>query len=128
MTNKAFTLIELLAILVILAILSFILIPTVQNSIQSAKKDTYDNQVATIKSAAESYFINSNFSVLENEEKVIYVTDILNGGYIESSSVINPVDSTEMSGCVLVQFYSNQYHYKYIESIEDCQKYTNINE
>lgn len=128
MTNKAFTLIELLAILVILAILSFILIPTVQNSIQNAKRDVYDNQVSTITSAAESYFINSNFSVLENEEKVIYVKDIINNGYIESSSVINPVDEKEMSGCVLVQYYSNQYHYKYIESIDSCQKYKNINE
>ena len=59
--KNGFTLIELLAILVILAILSLVLIPTVKNSIEEAKKDTYNNQVAAINQAAESYFVNSNF-------------------------------------------------------------------
>ena len=104
--KNGFTLIELLAILVILAILSLILIPTVKNSIEEAKKDIYNNQVNAINQAAESYFANSNFSVSENEEKVMYLTDIINQGYIESSKVINPIDESEMSGCVLIKYYS----------------------
>lgn len=126
--KNGFTLIELLAILVILAILSLILIPTVKNSIEEAKKDTYNNQVAAINQAAESYFVNSNFSVSENEEKVMYLTDIINQGYIESSKVINPIDESEMSGCVLIKYYSNQYHYSYIDNNKDCKKYINISE
>ena len=126
--KNGFTLIELLAILVILAILSLVLIPTVKNSIEEAKKDTYNNQVNAINKAAESYFVNSNFSVSENEEKVMYLTDIINQGYIESSKVINPIDESEMSGCVLIKYYSNQYHYSYIDNNTDCKKYTNISE
>ena len=126
--KKAFTLIEMLAILLILAILSLILIPAIQNTLKNAKNDTYNAQVKVIKNAAESYFMNSNYIVNDNEKKVIYISDIVKSGYLDSKKIINPIDEKEMTGCILISTYSNQYHYKYLSSLEDCQKYSNINE
>ena len=128
MKKNAFTLIELLAILVILAVLAIILIPTIKNSIEDAKKSAYNNQVASIKSAAETYFVNSNFIVDSTTPKVMYLTDIVSSGYIESSKITNPVTEEAMMGCVLIKFYSNQYHYDYIDSNNECEKYQNIRE
>ena len=54
MKKNAFTLIELLAILVIISVLAIILIPTVKESIQEAKNSAYNDQVNTIKQAAEA--------------------------------------------------------------------------
>ena len=128
MKKNAFTLIELLAILVILSILVIILIPTLKDSIDEAKKSTYDDQVNTITSAAESYFINSNFRVDSNTPKVMYLNDIVSSEYIHSKEIVNPVTEDTMTGCVLIKYYSNQYHYEYIDSITECSKYSNIRE
>ena len=128
MRKKGFTLIELLAILIILSVLVIILIPTIKDSINQAKNDVYNTQVSEIKSAAETYFINSNFKVDSNTPKVMYITDILSSGYIESNKIINPKDETSMMGCVLIKYYSNQYHYDYLDSNVECEKYQNIRE
>ena len=128
MKKNAFTLIELLAILVIISVLAIILIPTVKESIQEAKNSAYNDQVNTIKQAAEAYFINSNFRVDINSPKVMYLNDIVSSGYINAKKVVNPVTEDTMMGCVLIKYYSRQYHYKYIDSLEECAKYSNIKE
>ena len=86
--KKAFTLIEMLAILLILAILSLILIPTVQEGLKKAKNDTYNAQITVILNAAENYFMNSNYVVNDNEKKVIYLSDIVNSGYLDSKKIV----------------------------------------
>lgn len=128
MKKNAFTLIELLAILVILSVLAIILIPTLKDSIDEAKNSAYNDQVNTIKNAAETYFINSNFRVDIDEPKVMYLNDIVSSGYIEAKKIINPVTENTMTGCVLIKYYSRQYHYEYIDSLEECAKYSNIRE
>lgn len=128
MKKNAFTLVELLAILVILAILIIILVPTLKNSIKEAKKSAFDEQVSVVTKAAETYFVNSNFRVDSSNPKVMYITDIKDSGYIETQDIINPITNNAMTGCVLIKYYSNQYHYKYIEDNTECSKYTNIKE
>lgn len=128
MKKNAFTLVELLAILVILAILIIILVPTLKNSIKEAKKSAFDEQVSVVTKAAETYFINSNFRVDSTNPKVMYITDIKDSGYIETQDIINPITNNAMTGCVLINYYSNQYHYKYIEDNTECSKYINIKE
>ncbi len=128
MKKNAFTLIELLAILVILSVLVIILIPTLKDSIDEAKKSAYDDQVNTIIGAAETYFINSNFRVDSENPKVMYLNDIVSSGYINSKKLVNPVTEDAMTGCVLIKYYSRQYHYEYIDSIEECANYSNIRE
>ena len=124
--KRAFTLIEMLAILIVLSILSIILIPVVKNTIKGAKNNTYKAQAKAIESAAESYFIDSNYTVSDDEKKVIYLTDILKSGYIDSKDIVNHINKKKMTGCVLISTYSNQYHYKYLDSLEKCQEYQNI--
>ena len=128
MKKNAFTLIELLAIIVILSVLAIILIPTLKDSINEAKNSAYNDQVNIIKQAAESYFINSNFRVDSNAPKVMYLNDIVSSGYIESNQIINPITENAMMGCVLIKYYSRQYHYEYIDNNEECAKYSNIRE
>ena len=126
--KKGFTLIELLTVLVILAVLSVIVIPTITNSIEDAKEDAYKEQVNVIKEAGEKYFIDSNYEVGENEKKVIYIEDILAADYISNSELTNPKTEKKMEGCILVNYYSGQYHYSYLNNKTDCNKYTNIKE
>ena len=126
MKKNAFTLVELLAIIVILAILAIILIPTLKSSIDDAKKSAYNEQISVITKAAETYFVNSNFRVDNTTPKVMYLNDIKDSGYIETKDIINHITNNAMTGCVLINYYSNQYHYKYIEDNTECSKYINI--
>ena len=55
MKNKGFTLVELLAVIVILAIIMVIAIPSVTNSSGAAKEKTFQTKVITLETAAIMY-------------------------------------------------------------------------
>lgn len=55
MKNDGFSLVELLAVLILLGILAIILIPNMYSYLQKSKEDLYNTQVNIIKEAAESY-------------------------------------------------------------------------
>lgn len=56
LNKKGFTLVELLVVLVILAVIMSIAIPSVTSSIERSKQKEYDAKVKLIVSAAELYF------------------------------------------------------------------------
>lgn len=125
-SRKGFTLTELLAILIILAITSIIAIPVVISSLNNSKNNVYDNQVRAIEKATENYFLDISADI--EEPAVIYLSDILNSGYMSDNKIYNPKNAEKMTGCVLITLYSNQYHYKYIDNMSECSKYNNLNE
>lgn len=57
--KNAFTLIELLAVIVILAIIALIATPLVLDVINDVRKNTYNIEVASVEKAAEYYLTNS---------------------------------------------------------------------
>lgn len=75
MNKKGFTLVELLAVLVILAIISLIIIPIVGDSITKSRKSAFETSAYQLIKAADIYFANyrlENGSKLnENKEFII---------------------------------------------------------
>lgn len=67
--NKAFTLIELLAVILILGIIALIAIPMVLNVIKDAKKGALKDTASKILNAAEQK------TVLDDEEKIYIIQD-----------------------------------------------------
>lgn len=53
--NKGFTLVELLAVIVILGLIALIAVPPVLNNIKTTKEDLYNTQIDLIKAGAVSY-------------------------------------------------------------------------
>ena len=66
MKNKGFTLIEILAVVIILGILAIIAVPTVSNYIESSRKSAY---VQTIKDVLASAGANLTKSQMKNANK-----------------------------------------------------------
>ena len=58
MKKNAFTLIELLAVIVILAVILTIAVPAVKKTVESAKKKIAENDALMIKNIAEKYYIS----------------------------------------------------------------------
>ena len=97
MKNKGFTLVELLGVIVLVVIVSGLAVYSVSVIIQNGKKGIYKNHEATLKSAAENYYIDNidnipnigKQGVLSMADLASYLDKIIdpNGGSCEFSKV-----------------------------------------
>lgn len=125
MKNKAFTLIELLAVIVILGLLATITIPNIINSIKISSEKAYDRQVRLIEEAAERWTVDNPEKLSEKMHyKIanIKIVDLQTEGYLDKN-LNNPITKNKMDGCVTITKNDNNgniYNYKYNE-IDECQ-------
>ncbi len=120
MKKQAFTLIELLAVIVILGILATIAVPTIVGLISSSKENTLEEQKNTIIDAAERWGTD-NIRSLPDESCDVSIEFLKEEGYLESDKdVIDPTTDEEMTGCVRITFDSanNQYKYTYVDTCD----------
>ena len=66
MKKKGFTLVELLAVIVILAVILTISVPAVKKTIDNAKKKSAENDAIMIKNIAEKYYTSN----LDKDEEI----------------------------------------------------------
>ena len=129
MNKKGFTLIELLAVMTILAIISVITVPIVVNTINNAKKSTYDRQVEIIERATENWYIKNGNDISENSKVVVDLDYLLAQGYLKGTEIISTKNGDKLMGCVSITYSSNQYNYKFSENdctcTTNCTKYSN---
>jgi len=100
MKNKGFTLVELIATLIILSIVALIVTPNILVSISDYKKQVYDNNIESIKGAAISWAAdNVTYEYFPSDETISLlvpiseliedghldenVRDVINGGYFD---------------------------------------------
>ena len=105
--KKGFTLIELIGIIVILGVISFIVFPVVSSSIKNGKEKAYNEQVGRIIEAAKKW-ANDNTDLLPSDDEELYVNinTLVSSGFIKKNkedNIINPKDNTNMTGCVLIR-------------------------
>lgn len=123
--RKAFTLVELLAVLVILGIVSLITVPIVTKTIASSKESMYKNQVNEIEKVARNWFIKDPVMFDESIKTVkVSVSYLVKEGYVESSKIINPKTDEDMIGCVVITESSKQYYYEYTDTDCTCKNDT----
>ena len=88
MKKKGFTLVELLAILVILSMIAIIVYPNITHSIKEAKEELSSTQIASIKDAAQLYVNdnvgNDDFFASDREE--VTLKTLVDYGYINGST------------------------------------------
>lgn len=89
MKNKGFTLIELIATLIILSIVALIVTPNILVSISDYKKQVYDNNISAIKSAAISWAAdnvsNENFPTDESSSLIVPLENIIEAGHLDEN-------------------------------------------
>ncbi len=113
MKTKAFTLIELLAVIVILSIIAIITVPVITSSITNSKDNLYNRQVDMITNAAERY-VNDNAMTFTGTE--IAVSELKSEGYLKNETIKNPKNGSAMNGCVKISVSGKKYTYTYNES------------
>lgn len=119
MKKNAFTLVELLAIIIILGIIMAIIIPEVVTTVKESKERTYQTNVETIKTATESYmnlsFKNYKSQFVSPGYVIITVDELIDEGFLKTD-IKNPKTGEALTGSVKVTKVSeNRYEYEFIE-------------
>ena len=118
--TNAFTLVELLAVIVILAVIALIATPIVKKSIDNSKNQALKETINSIERAAYNYGYQNDIGY-STEYKKLTLDELINKGFLKGD-IINPVTNEKMNGCVLYRWNetNNQYEFKYEI---DCPKY-----
>lgn len=137
LNNKGFTLIEVLAVIVILSILMAIMVPSVGNIMKKNKEDNYQNLKDSIISAAKIYISDNRYQItvgncdvsnkadIESINNVtltdskITIQTLANAGNLKTTSdgkIINPKDKKSLNldnSYVVVKYQCDKKEYEY---------------
>lgn len=111
--RKGFTLVELLAVLVILAVISTIAFPIVSDMIKDSEQRAYEQQIKTFQEAAKNWAADNSSLLIEiddNDEMYniscyVTVSRLKEEGYLEAVETIDPTDNTLMDSYVVSLVY-----------------------
>ena len=114
--KKAFTLVELLGVIIVLGVISLIVFPIVDKSIKTSKEDSLNSIIKTIEKAAQEYVVREHMGYTTSYDKVD-IDELIATGYLKDN-IINPVTNQKMNGCVIYKWQNeyNQYDYEYQET------------
>ena len=123
--NKGFTLVELLAVIIILGVLTLVTVVSVNPILKDAKKGLSETQINNIEEVASLYYIKYGVGLddfeLENPKDCINVSELIETGYIENDEITNPKTGEKILGSVKVTYNSNNYIYEYQDNA--CTNY-----
>ena len=113
--KKAFTLVELLGVIIILGVLALIVFPIIDKSIKQSKEKALQATIASIEDAANKYSVEHDLGYSTSYQKM-NLSELVNSGYLKDD-LINPVTNSKLNGCVLYKWDEeyNQYEFKYEE-------------
>lgn len=114
MKNKGFTLVELLAILVILGVLATIITPVVQKTLKANKEKVYEIMVEQVKDYTKDY-LAKNTSVLPDEPgdtSIVKFIDLKKEGLLQIN-VVNPITGNIISNESVVRITKKNNNYVY---------------
>ena len=121
--SKGFTLVELIAVITVLAIVALITVPAVNNAVKKSQERALKAQEDAIIESAKKYALE-NIEILpkiDSGQKIIYVGDLVEEGYLDNIP-LNPITNKKMSDCITVTYIESKDKYTY--TYGEC----NINE
>lgn len=117
--KNGFTLVELLAVIVILAILSAIVVFSVGPTIDSSKTNLSSIQIKQVEQAARMYYLKEGMNYInydkDSTKLCISLEYLVDNGYFEETEVLDLETNEQIGGSVLITSNSNKYNYQYQE-------------
>ena len=119
MKNKGFTLIEIIAVLVILISIILTIFPIIIKRIDSSQQKSYQIQIDSIRKAAENWALKNISSIPEYDGDILTINlgDLKISGFIDMN-VVNPITKIPFPNDMLITITKNDNEYD-IEVIEN---------
>ena len=105
MNKKGFTLIELLGTIVILTLLALLIIPAVNDIINSSKEQVSDSNILTILKAAYSWSLDEDMDVTlpvnNNESISVTLLELKTSGHLKKETIDALTGAEYSDSCVV---------------------------
>ena len=119
--KRGFTLVELLAVLILLGVVSLIAIPSIGKILNRSREKARESTKNELIEAAKNYYAD-NIRELPDDgsHKCLSVSEIEENGYISNDDIVDPTTEEKLTGYVKIYFDNtyNQYTYEYVKSCE----------
>lgn len=117
MNRKGFTLVELLAVLVLLSAIMYIAIPSISSSMERSKNKKKEKNIQLLEAAAEMYVADHRYAIQKQKNDSCYIVldDLVSGGYVPSDVIKN--DDDELMGIIV--YIKGKNMFSYIEDYQD---------
>ena len=126
MNKKAFTLVELIGVLVILSVLVLVAVPAVLKIIKNSKQKTYDTNISMIKTAMQDWkYDNSNMLPGVGEKIYLTISQLKHDGKL-SHELNNPLTEKAFPNDMLLTITNDHGGYIYavdVNSGTETEKY-----
>lgn len=123
LNNKGFTLVELLAVLVILAAIMGIAIPSITSSMERTKEKQNEEKKNMLESFAELYVADHKNAIYNNlgtnTECHISISTLKSEGYL-TDDADKDIDGNTFNGYIIFTKTTNDYRYSESPSAKTC--------
>lgn len=117
MKQKGFTLVELLAVIIILGAISLVVVPSIQRSLNKSNDQAYTAQVSNIESSAKNWAAD-HLDLLPNNggSTTVTIGELIDGNYLEKD-IQNPKtkEAFPRDTRVIIKNTNESYTYKLVE-------------
>lgn len=122
MDNKGFTLVELMAVLAILTLISTIAVYVVSDTVEKAKKDAYNEQAALYERKTKEWVLL--YGKKNNDSFHVTLQELVDVSLLDKEKLISSKDKSNFlskGACVFVDYIEESKTYKYTFN-ETCVK------
>jgi prepilin-type N-terminal cleavage/methylation domain-containing protein len=120
--KAAFTLIELMAVVIILGIITTITVTSINYIISESKNRLYQEQIKRLELGVRKWALE-NTNVLPEGTGIAFfdVSRLKSEGIIDAETVVDPRNDDELKGCMVIRYDSNFEQYDYIYEDKNCK-------
>lgn len=124
MNKKAFTLIEIVGVIIVIGVIGLITFPVVNSTIKNTREKSYNAQVSHIIESSKKWGVKNVESLPDVGESIeVSISMLIENGFIENTidgKLKNPINGEDMNGCVKIT-YSTEYNQHIYEYKEVCE-------
>ena len=124
LNNKGFTLVELLASLVIITLITFLIVSLSQNTFSISKNRAYTIMKNNVYKAAEDYIEECDANTIScnldwnNNKTEFNAHKLYQAGFFKNLE--SPIDGKDLSDCLLIKVTKNDNKVPEVKIIDNC--------